>query len=79
MKLPRDLGGEQLIQVLAGTGTTDGTGQVGSHVVLKTDTPKHQRFVVPAHKALRTGTLNAILRSIATHKGVPKTAILAGR
>ncbi len=79
MKLPRDISGEQLIQILCRNWDYRQTGQVGSHVVLETDTPTHQRIVVPAHKTLRIGTLNAIVRSIATHKGVPRTAVLSGR
>jgi hypothetical protein len=31
---------------------------------------------VPAHKNLRIGTLNAILRAVAKHKGVERKAIL---
>jgi hypothetical protein len=34
--------------------------QVGSHVIIETDTPQHQRLSVPDHHPLRTGTLNAI-------------------
>lgn len=76
MSLPRDLSGEQLIRGLCRTWNYRRTGQVGSHVVLETDTPAHQRIVVPAHKNLRIGTLNAILRSVATHKSVSKHDVL---
>jgi len=76
MNLPRDLGGEQLIRGLCRRWDYRRTGQVGSHVVLETDTPSHQRIVVPAHKCLRVGTLNAILRSIAAHKSVSKDEVL---
>ena len=70
MNLPRDLSGEQLIGHLCRIWDYNRTGQVGSHVVLETDTPSHQRIVVPAHKNLRDGTLNAILRIVAMHKSV---------
>jgi len=76
MNLPRDLSGEQLIRALCRRWDYRRTGQVGSHVVLETDTPSHQRIVVPAHKILRVGTLNAILRSVATHKSVSKDDVL---
>lgn len=76
MKLPRDLSGEQLIRVLCRRWDYRRSGQVGSHVALETDVPKHQRLIVPAHKNLRVGTLNSILRSVATHKGVSKNEIL---
>ncbi|MGA3164706.1 MAG: hypothetical protein ABSF14_01165 [Terriglobia bacterium] len=50
--------------------------QEGSHVVLETQEPSHQRLAVPAHKNPRIGTLNAILRAVAKHKGVERQAIL---
>ncbi|MGA2611448.1 MAG: type II toxin-antitoxin system HicA family toxin [Terriglobia bacterium] len=50
--------------------------QEGSHVVLETDEPSHQRLAVPAHKYLRIGTLNAILRTVANHKRVERDAII---
>jgi predicted RNA binding protein YcfA (HicA-like mRNA interferase family) len=76
MNLPRDLSGEQLIRSLCRAWHYRRTSQVGSHVVLETDVPTHQRIVVPAHKNLRIGTLNAILRSVAAHKAVSKHDIL---
>lgn len=72
MKLPRDLSGEALIRSLCRNWGYTRAGQVGSHVVLVTDTPTHQRIVVPAYKSLRIGTLNAILRSVAAHKRTSK-------
>ena len=78
MKLPRNLSGEALIRSLCRNWGYRRAGQVGSHVVLVTDTPSHQRIVVPAHKALRVGTLNAILRSVATHKAVSREELVRG-
>ena len=78
MNLPRDLSGEQLIRELCRRWDYRRAGQVGSHVVLETDAPSHQRIVVPAHRNLRVGTLNAILRSVATHKAVSKGDVLKG-
>ena len=50
--------------------------QVGSHIILQTEDPSHQRLPVPAHGFLRIGTLNSILRLVATHKGVGKEDLL---
>jgi predicted RNA binding protein YcfA (HicA-like mRNA interferase family) len=61
MKLPRDLSGEQLVRMLCREWDYRRVSQVGSHVVLETGTPSRQRVVVPAHKTLRVGTLNAVL------------------
>lgn len=77
MKLPRDLSGESLVKVLCGSWGYRQVHQVGSHRVLQTDEPSHQRVVVPDHRSLRVGTLNAILRAVADHKGVTRDDILA--
>ncbi len=50
--------------------------QVGSHIILHTDVPKHHRISIPVHKPLRAGTLNAILREVATAKGISREDIL---
>ena len=76
MKLPRDLSGSELVQVLCRTWGYRVIHQEGSHVILETDTPAHHRLAVPAHRSLRVGTLNAILRAVATHKGVVRDEIL---
>jgi predicted RNA binding protein YcfA (HicA-like mRNA interferase family) len=66
-RLPRDLGGEDLIQKLKRFGY-EATRQTGSHirVTRKTET-EEQHVTVPKHKALRLGTLNDILNDIASH------------
>jgi predicted RNA binding protein YcfA (HicA-like mRNA interferase family) len=43
---------------------------------LQTQHPTPHRIAVPAHTALRVGTLNAILSDIAAHKQVAKEDIL---
>jgi predicted RNA binding protein YcfA (HicA-like mRNA interferase family) len=50
--------------------------QEGSHVILQTETPSHQRLSVPNHNALRIGTLNSIMRVVAAHKGVERQTLL---
>jgi predicted RNA binding protein YcfA (HicA-like mRNA interferase family) len=49
---------------------------LGSHIILETEEPARHRIAVPAHKALRVGTLNAILRAVAKHKGIEREAHL---
>lgn len=44
--------------------------------MLDTDDSSHQRIAIPAHKTLRIGTLNAILRAVARHKGVDRARLL---
>ncbi len=76
MRLPRDLSGERLIDCLCRRWGYRRVHQVGSHVVLETDDPAHQRIAVPDHLVLRVGTLNKILRSVAQHKNVTREEIL---
>ena len=76
MKLPRDLSGHDLVKMLCQRWGYQVLHQEGSHIVLETEQPSHQRIVVPAHKNLRVGTLNAILRSVARHKGIARHELL---
>ncbi|MFZ0963741.1 MAG: type II toxin-antitoxin system HicA family toxin [Terriglobia bacterium] len=76
MKVPRDLSGQDLVQTLCRKWGYHVVHQEGSHVVLETDDPSHQRLAVPAHRNLRLGTLNAILRTVANHKRVGRDAII---
>ncbi len=78
MKLPRDLDGKLLAQHLCRQMGYEIVHQVGSHIVLETEDPHHQRLVVPAHRKLRIGTLSAILRQVTQHKNVSREDILKG-
>jgi predicted RNA binding protein YcfA (HicA-like mRNA interferase family) len=51
--------------------------QVGSHIVLETSEPTHERIAIPDHRPLRLGTFISILRTVSQHKGVPRAAIIA--
>jgi predicted RNA binding protein YcfA (HicA-like mRNA interferase family) len=50
--------------------------QVGSHIILETSEPGHQRIAVPAHNPLRLGTLASLLRVVADHQNVSRYAII---
>jgi predicted RNA binding protein YcfA (HicA-like mRNA interferase family) len=76
VKLPRDLSGRDLIKVLCRDWGYRQVHQVGSHVILETESPAHQRVAVPDQKVLRVGTLNALLRLVAEHKGVKREELL---
>lgn len=77
MKLPRDVGGRQLVQALCRSWGYRQVHQAGSHIIIETDTPQHQRLSVPDHHPLRIGTFNAILRAVAAHKVISREEILA--
>ena len=76
MKLPRDLSGNDLVKVLCRDWDYRRVHQEGSHIILETDDPTHQRIAIPAHRSLRMGTLNAILRAVTVHKGIARDALL---
>ena len=77
MKVPRDLSGRELVQILVKSLGYKIIHQRGSHVVLETEDPSHHRIAIPDHKALRIGTLNAITKAVAQHKGISKEKILS--
>jgi len=77
VKLPRDLYGRDLARILCARWAYQKVNQVGSHIILQTETPQHHRVSVPDHKPLRIGTMNAILREVAVAKGVSREDILA--
>ena len=76
MKIPADMSGEGLVMILGLEWRYRIVYQTGSHMVLETDEPSHQRIAVPAHPSLRVGTLNAILRRIAAVKGNRKAELV---
>lgn len=67
MKLPRDLGGEELARILGKYGYRI-TRQTGSHMRL-TSTFKGSvhHLTIPKHKPLRVGTLSNILNDVAAY------------
>jgi predicted RNA binding protein YcfA (HicA-like mRNA interferase family) len=77
--VPRDLNGAELIKLLCKHHDYRRVNQEGSHVILETDSPRHQRLAIPDHSPLRVGTLNAILRAVAGLKGLEKEDILNPR
>jgi predicted RNA binding protein YcfA (HicA-like mRNA interferase family) len=76
MKLPRDLSGASLVQCLCRDFGYTVVHQVGSHIILQTESPQHHRLSIPNHAPLRLGTLNAILRAVAEAKAIAKEDIL---
>ena len=76
MKIPRDLGGHELVNALCSHWGYSKVNQVGSHIILQTQEPSPHRIAIPAHQPLRVGTLNSILRAVTRHKGVDKQKIL---
>jgi predicted RNA binding protein YcfA (HicA-like mRNA interferase family) len=77
MKIPRSVSGAHFADVLCRSWGYTKVHQVGSHMVLETEQPGHQRIAIPDHHSLRLGTFLSLLRMIARHKGVTRDAIIA--
>jgi predicted RNA binding protein YcfA (HicA-like mRNA interferase family) len=64
MRIPRDVGGTDLAQLLKRYGYAV-TRQTGSHMRLTTQQGGEHHITIPQHKPLRIGTLNSILKDVA--------------
>lgn len=75
MKLPRDCSGRDLARRLERLGYVV-TRQTGSHLRLTTQQRGEHHVTVPAHEALRVGTLAAILDLVAEHLKIERAALV---
>lgn len=66
MKLPRDISGTELADLLTRYGYSV-TRQTGSHLRLTTQIGGEHHLTIPVHSSLRIGTLNVILSEVAQH------------
>ena len=76
MKIPRDVSGARLADLLCRKWQYERVHQVGSHIILETAQPTH-RIAIPDHHHLRLGTFSSIRRAVAQHKGVQRDEIIA--
>jgi predicted RNA binding protein YcfA (HicA-like mRNA interferase family) len=76
MKIARDVSGKDLANTSCRRWQYKKVHQVGSHIILETSEPAHQRIAIPDHQPLRLGTLSSILRTVAQHKGVTREEIV---
>ena len=75
MKLPRDISGDELIQILHRVGYQV-VRQTGSHVRMQHWGKEYSHHItIPKHKSLRFGTLNGILQEVASHLGLTNQPI----
>jgi predicted RNA binding protein YcfA (HicA-like mRNA interferase family) len=75
MKVPRDLSGTDLVRALSRAGYRV-TRKSGSHIRLTTETPSQHHVTIPAHDALKVGTLAAILSEVARHLKISRDELL---
>ena len=71
MKLPRDVSGVAPARALETVGDRV-TRQTGSHMRLTTSERGEHYVTIPAHDALRIGTLAGILGDVASHLDVTR-------
>ena len=74
MRLPRDVAGSDLARRLERVGYRV-TRQTGSHLRLTTHAGGEHHVTIPAHAALRVGTLAAILGDVANHLRISREAL----
>lgn len=78
MKIPRNVHGEDLARHLQKRWRYVRSHQTGSHIIMRTLTPTQHTLSVPAHKPMKTGTLDTILKLVADHKNVNVEDVLEG-
>ena len=71
MRLPRNIGGEELANLLSKYGYAI-SRQTGSHLRLTTSERGEHHITIPKHNPLKTGTLNGIISDVAKHLGLSK-------
>jgi predicted RNA binding protein YcfA (HicA-like mRNA interferase family) len=75
VKLPRDLSAENLLTALASLGY-ETTHQTGSYIRLTTQENGEHHLTIPAHDPIKVGTLNSILRDVASHFNLEREDLL---
>jgi len=76
MKLPRDIGGEELAALLDKYGYRIAR-QTGSHFRLTSNAKgTEHRITIPRHKPLRVGTLNSILNDVTSYLEMKKQELI---
>lgn len=76
VKIPRDIASAALVKCLCKHWGYSFKSQSGSHIKLETVEPSRSCITIPAHDRLLVGTLKAILKAVANHKGARVHEIL---
>ncbi|MBI5180310.1 MAG: type II toxin-antitoxin system HicA family toxin [Nitrospirae bacterium] len=76
MKIPRDLGGEELARLLGKYGYKI-TRQTGSHMRLTSSYKGAEHHItIPRHASLKVGTLSNILKDVASYLEIEKERLI---
>jgi predicted RNA binding protein YcfA (HicA-like mRNA interferase family) len=76
MKIPRDVDGAELAKALRALGYSVAR-QNGSHMRVTTQRDGEHHEVIPKHSPLKIGTLQGILRGVASHHRMSVEQLLA--
>ena len=77
MKIPRDIGANELIRALRKLGY-EPVRQEGSHIRLTTSLDGTHHVTIPNHRPLKTGTLiGGVLKPVAAHHKLTVEKLLA--
>lgn len=76
MKLPRGVGGDDLVRLLKRYGYVR-IHQTGSHVKMRVMIEgKPHTLTIPLHSPLRVGTLHHIIKDVAEHLQIPISQVI---
>ena len=76
MKLPRDIGGRDLADLLSKYGY-EINRQTGSHLRLRSAAGEGvHNLTIPMHRPLKVGTLSAVLSDVAQYLGMDKRELI---
>lgn len=76
MKLPRDIGGEELANLLHKYGYQI-IRQTGSHIRLTSSSKGEEHHItIPKHKPLKVGTLSSIVKDVASYLEIDKQRLI---
>jgi predicted RNA binding protein YcfA (HicA-like mRNA interferase family) len=78
MKFPRGVNGQRLIDHLCRNWDYVKVTQVGSHVILVSESPMHHRLPIPLHSPLGIGICKRIVREVCEAKNVSQDRVLRG-
>ncbi|MDX1973743.1 MAG: type II toxin-antitoxin system HicA family toxin [Candidatus Sumerlaeia bacterium] len=77
MKLPRDLSGKELCELLSREFGYVTTRQRGSHIRVTTHQNGIHHLTLPAHDPVKIGTLSSILSDVASHFSLSREETIA--
>ena len=76
MKLPRNIGGDELIKLLAKYGYKK-IRQTGSHIRLSSSLNGSEHHItIPKHSPIKVGTLNSIITSVSEYMKKEKQQVI---